>query len=203
VKGGLGWLATLATISLAGVVPAPAAEEAPDPSKGSKGGDKVVVGYRAVIGTSRRVKALAADKAQGAHYHESFKRLLVEEREPPKGCGIRAAQFFRREVLAKFQAASSACSISKDKVSCPTDPLPGYGKLYLALIYERRSDDLDLWVLIKRRGIWGTSDAELSPTHTAWFEGLFDCLVSIAECTDEPPICARRTLAGAAPGATQ
>ena len=54
--------------------------------------------------------------------------------------------------------------------------------------------ELDLSLKVGQRGIWGTAkQARLAPEHVAWFEGLFDCLVSIAECNEELPPCALRT----------
>jgi hypothetical protein len=168
------------------------------PSEPTQATEKVVLVRRAVIGTSQRVKELAISHGEGRHYQKSLSDLLVEERPAPESCGVRVARLFRVEIYSKFHvAASDTCFISNDKVNCSTRPLPGYSTLYLSLNYERRPTELDLTLTAQQFGMWGlVKNAQLAPDHVEWFENLFDCLVFLAECDREPPICARRALSG-------
>lgn len=158
----------------------------------------IVLSRQALIGTSSRVRKLAVSQGHGRHYQASLKELLVEERSAPKGCGIRAARIYRAEVATKFHvAASDTCFVSSDKVACPSQLLPGDQKIFFDLTYMHGSDDIDLSLTVRRVGLWGaTSNARLAAEHVEWFEGLFDCLVSVAECEPELPLCAKAALAG-------
>jgi len=190
------FLALAAVTVVAGA--APAGDGSGPSQTGAPEGTSLLLSRQAVIGTSSRVRKLAVSHGHGRHYQASLKDLLVEERPAPKGCGIRAARLYRTEVAAKFHvAASDTCIVSSDKVECPSQLLPGDHKMFLNLSYLRGADDLDLSLTVRRVGLWGSaSNARLAAEHVDWFEGLFDCLVSVAECEPELPMCARAALAG-------
>jgi hypothetical protein len=78
-------------------------------------------------------------------------------------------------------------------VSCRSPYLPGYSQLYVALSYTHSAAEVDLKFDVRQLGFWGqVRQPQLSADHVGWFESTFDCFISLAECSSEPPVCARR-----------
>lgn len=170
-----------------------ASDQTPDiaPSR-----DAVVIERRALIGDSERVRDHLTTKAQGHQYIRSQDDVMAEVRPPPPRCGVRTAKFFRNRVVSTFNVRMrDSCRISNDAVECASGDLPGYQALYMQLNYERTPTELMLDLSVKQRGLWGlVHDPELTNTDADWFEKTFDCLLSVLECNDNVPMCARREL---------
>ncbi len=158
--------------------------------------EETVLSRSFVVGSSKRVRELAKTVPRPHHYQRSIAGQIVEERPPPKRCGVRVARVFRSKVVSTFNVAmSDDCHVSDENVSCATMYLPGYSRMYLILNYERRPEEVDLQLKARHRTESGRlQKARMASENVSWFEGLFDCLISVVECGDRPPVCARNSL---------
>jgi hypothetical protein len=154
--------------------------------------DKPVMSRRLVIGTSNRVHQLLQENPQAYQFRRVANDIRVDERAAPNSCGLPLAKYFREQIVSTFSVATTNdCQMSSDKVACQSHYLPGYSRTYLSLSYSWRPAEVDLVLAIRQSGLWGeVKNPSLAGQHVDWMEGVFDCLVSIAECGPAPPQCA-------------
>ena len=163
-------------------------------AKGAMGQTEAVLSRNFVIGTSPRVQVLMRENPQGHQFRQDLTELRVDERPVPGRCGLIIGRYFRSQLLLRFSVSpTSECAIAENSVSCNSPYLAGYSRLYLALTYTHTPAELDLKFDVRQLGLWGQkARPQLSSDLAGWFESTFDCLISLAECSPEPPVCARR-----------
>ena len=185
-----GFLIPSILVALAAGAQRPAAAQDP----GALAQSEAVLSRLFVVGTSPRVQKLMKENPQGHQFQRGLTEVRIDERPAPGRCGLSVGRYFRSQLVSKFSvSAANECTIADEAVNCRSSYLPGYSQLYLTLSYRHTPAELDLKFDVRQLGFWGqVRRPQLSADHVEWFEEAFDCLVSIAECSSEPPVCAKR-----------